>query len=68
MNQTGDLRLLDAWDSVSKDQQYFQKMRKSNRTCHARNLSGMSTPTDLVCLQVKGKNQLFKEIEETQRI
>ena len=31
-------------------------------------MNGFQDPKDMIHLQVKGKNQLFKEIEETQRI
>lgn len=39
-----------------------------NQTRMRRTLNGMSDFNDIVYLQVRGKNQLFKEIEECQGI
>ena len=68
LNQSGDVRILDNFDSFTKLNGYFNKNLDHNKTHFKRTVNGLSDPSDLVHLQIKGKNQLFKEIEETQMI
>ena len=68
LNQTGDVRLLESCDWSTKERSYLNQSRQSNKTQLYRTMNGFSDPKDMVHLQVKGKNQLYKEIEEVTRI
>lgn len=65
LNQSGDVRILDTIDSLSKSKSYFNTLLAQNQNRLARTTNGIYNAQNLVHLQVKGKNQLFKEIEET---
>ena len=57
---------MDDYDSFAKKESYLDKLQNENMTRLNQTMNGFTDPNKLVYLQVKGKNQLFKEIEETQ--
>lgn len=65
LNQSGDVRIVGTIDSFGNQKSYFNDLMKSNSNRYARVTNGLADPLNLVHLQVKGKNQLLKEIEET---
>ena len=67
LNQTGDVRLLESCDWSTKERSYLNQSRQSNKTQLYRTMNGFRDPKNMIHLQVKGKNQLFKEIEEIQK-
>jgi hypothetical protein len=64
LNQSGDVRLLDVTDSSAKQNSYLNKSIENNRNSLYRAMGGLKDFNDLVYLQIKGKNQLYKEIDE----
>ena len=68
LNTSGDIRLLESHDWSTKENSYFKDASSKNQNQLCRTMNGFQDPKDMIHLQVKGKNQLFKEIEETQRI
>ena len=66
LNQNGDMRLIESFDSTCKTNSYVNELRNRNRNRITQTMNGFqnSTCDILVGFQVKGKNQLFKEIEE----
>ena len=62
------MRIVGTIDSFGNKSSYFNNVMKSNSNRFARVMNGLANPTNLLHLQVKGKNQLYKEIEETQQM
>lgn len=60
------MRVLDSNDSLAHESSYAGQMMALNRKKLSKTMYGMQDMSNLVYLQVKGKNQLYKEIEETQ--
>ena len=61
INLSGDVRIIDK--NVANN--YLDKIKEQNKIHIKKVMNGIEDPTkDLVHLQVKGKNQLIKEIEE----
>ena len=60
--------MVETYDSTLKKQSYMSKIIDEN-TCHLHDTTnGISDGNQLVYLQVRGQNQLLKEIQQTQGI
>ena len=56
---------MDDFDTMSQNRSYLSKLQSENESRLNATMNGFTDPNKLVYLQIKGKNQLFKEIEET---
>ena len=68
LNESGNVRLLQNCDRSSKLKSYYNTTYNQNRPLIAQTMNGLSDHRDLIHLQVKGKNQLYKEIDEIHKL
>lgn len=66
LNTSQDVRVVDNYETLSHNESYANQQRALNKKRMLSSMNGFTEPGQLVYLQVKGKNQLYKEIEETQ--
>ena len=55
-------------DSQAVEKSYFNDICKSHKNRLYETMNGFTDTNELVHLQINVKNQLFKEIEETQKL
>ena len=65
LNQTGDIRIVDYTECVKGPNNYASEVKKRNEHRLRRTLNGFSHSSQFAHLQIKGRNKLVKEIEET---
>ncbi len=68
LNQSGGIRIIDKTDSMVSPRSYTSQVRRTNQSHLSAVKHGLVNPNQLVYLQVRGRNQLQKEIEETQSL
>ena len=72
LNKTGDVRILDFIPGIKPETSYVNKLKIKNTERLSRTMNGLNSAEpgpalerQLVHLQVRGRNQLLKEIVET---
>ena len=68
LNSTAAVRILDRIDSSSVQHSYLNRVKEVNRSHLAKTTNGFQCFDQMVSLQVRGSNQLHKEINQTHTI